>query len=167
MPPTQPKRKRTRKRKRRAAFSSSSSDSSSSESDDQQECKTLPPPATKPESSSSDSDSESSSSVDSSDEETVRRRPREPVGVSDKRNDSEKLPNRRLSPSPSPPPTELPSFLPRRDQDNTENARMKEEEMKTKFRQFWMASLADGFRDDLEEIRKVCLSHSSRQSANA
>lgn len=28
--------------------------------------------------------------------------------------------------------------------------------MKDKFRKFWMASIADGFRDDLEEIRKVC-----------
>ncbi|KAF8238134.1 hypothetical protein L208DRAFT_1355439 [Tricholoma matsutake] len=26
--------------------------------------------------------------------------------------------------------------------------------MKDKFRKFWMASIADGFRDDLEEIRK-------------
>ena len=27
--------------------------------------------------------------------------------------------------------------------------------MKEKFKKFWMASIADGFRDDLEEIRKV------------
>ena len=27
--------------------------------------------------------------------------------------------------------------------------------MKEKFRKFWMASMADGFKDDLEQIRKV------------
>ena len=34
---------------------------------------------------------------------------------------------------------------------------MKEQELKDRFRQFWMASVAEGFRDDLEEIRKVFL----------
>ena len=36
---------------------------------------------------------------------------------------------------------------------------MKEQEVKAKFRQFWMSSVADGFRDDLEEIRKVFSPH--------
>jgi ribosome assembly protein 3 len=65
------------------------------------------------------------------------------------------LPSRRLSPSPSPPPAELPSFLPQKGANSTEHPQMKEQEMKMKFRQFWMSSVADGFRDDLEEIRKV------------
>ncbi|KAF8815803.1 hypothetical protein BYT27DRAFT_7033408, partial [Phlegmacium glaucopus] len=30
----------------------------------------------------------------------------------------------------------------------------KEKELKDRFRQFWMTSVADGFKDDLEEIRK-------------
>lgn len=29
--------------------------------------------------------------------------------------------------------------------------------MKDKFRKFWMTSVADGFKDDLEQIRKVCV----------
>jgi len=34
--------------------------------------------------------------------------------------------------------------------------------MRLKFRQFWMSSVADGFRDDLEEIRKEPYLGSSR-----
>jgi hypothetical protein len=39
------------------------------------------------------------------------------------------------------------------------DATAQEQLMKERFRKFWMASIADGFRDDLEEIRKVCCSH--------
>ncbi|KAG6879848.1 hypothetical protein C0992_010806, partial [Termitomyces sp. T32_za158] len=54
---------------------------------------------------------------------------------------------RHVSRSPSPPSAAIPSFL--------QNANATEEElMKAKFRKFWMASVADGFKDDLEEIRK-------------
>jgi hypothetical protein len=35
------------------------------------------------------------------------------------------------------------------------SAAEKERDMKEKFRKFWMASVAEGFRDDLEELRKV------------
>jgi ribosome assembly protein 3 len=156
-PPTQTKRKRTRKRKRRAASSSSSSSSSSdsSSSEDEQDNRTVPLPAQKAtELTSSDSESKSSSSSNSSDDETARRRPREPIAVT---KDSEMQPS-RPSLSPSPPPTELPSFLPPKGANSTENTQIKEQEMKLKFRQFWMSSVAEGFRDDLEEIRKACLS---------
>jgi ribosome assembly protein 3 len=37
----------------------------------------------------------------------------------------------------------------------TEAGKGKEKALKEKFRKFWMASVADGFKDDLEEIRKV------------
>jgi ribosome assembly protein 3 len=36
-----------------------------------------------------------------------------------------------------------------------EDDAQKEQILKDKFRKFWMASVADGFKDDLEEIRKV------------
>jgi len=32
---------------------------------------------------------------------------------------------------------------------------VQEQQLKDKFRQFWMSAIADGFKDDLEEIRKV------------
>jgi len=31
---------------------------------------------------------------------------------------------------------------------------VQEQQLKDKFRQFWMSAIADGFKDDLEEIRK-------------
>jgi ribosome assembly protein 3 len=34
---------------------------------------------------------------------------------------------------------------------------VQEQQLKDKFRQFWMSAIADGFKDDLEEIRKVCV----------
>jgi hypothetical protein len=58
----------------------------------------------------------------------------------------------RRSPSPSPPPVEIPSFLPAPGDTNAEE---KERELKERFRKFWMSSVADGFRDDLEELQKV------------
>jgi hypothetical protein len=60
---------------------------------------------------------------------------------------------RQHSPSPSPPAT-LPSFLPSSETANND-AESKEKELQDRFRQFWMTSVADGFKDDLEEIRKV------------
>ncbi|KAJ7062799.1 hypothetical protein C8F01DRAFT_1251610 [Mycena amicta] len=63
---------------------------------------------------------------------------------------SRTLPPRRDSPSPPPPSPTLPSFLPPADAPNFEDA---EKEMKARFRTFWMASVADGFKDDLEQIR--------------
>ncbi|KZT53359.1 hypothetical protein CALCODRAFT_440176 [Calocera cornea HHB12733] len=58
-------------------------------------------------------------------------------------------PQKRLtSRSPSPPSPALPPFVPQDDREQ------KEEQLKARFRKYWMASLADGFADDLDEIRK-------------
>ncbi|CAA7269157.1 unnamed protein product [Cyclocybe aegerita] len=151
-------RKRNRKRKRRAASSSSSSSSSdsSNSSDDDVPAKKIAPIAQIPQESSSSSSCSSSESSDSSssDEEemTTNAVPR------GRQEDKDIAPKsvRRLSPSPSPPPVELPSFLPSK--DATEGSKLQEQELKDKFRQFWMASVADSFRDDLETIRKARLS---------
>jgi len=62
---------------------------------------------------------------------------------------SRRLPGSR---SPTPPPADIPPFLP--SQTGTDAAKEREKEMKEKFRKFWMASVADAFKDDLEEIRK-------------
>ncbi|KAG2108574.1 hypothetical protein BD769DRAFT_1365871 [Suillus cothurnatus] len=58
---------------------------------------------------------------------------------------------RPRSPSPSLPSAEIPSFLPPNPSTNDE---AREQAMKDKFRKFWMSSLAEGFKEDLEEIRK-------------
>ncbi|KAJ1308849.1 hypothetical protein OPQ81_004537 [Rhizoctonia solani] len=146
---TVPTRKRNRKRKRRAASSSSSSSSSSASSSSEDES---PQATTIPVSSAavtarvvtqrghsdpdSDSDSDSASDSDSSASSESSRSPKR------RRGDSH---------SPSPPPTDLPPVLPT---PGTENARQREEELKVRFRKFWMASVADGFRADLEELHK-------------
>ncbi|CAE6510740.1 unnamed protein product [Rhizoctonia solani] len=157
MPPakaaTIPTRKRNRKRKRRAASSSSSSsDSSSSSEDESPQVTTIPVSSAgatarviaQQDDSDSDSDSDSSASETSS---TVRSTSPQPTAA------TESLPKskRRDSHSPSPPPTNLPSFLP---PPGTDNACQREEELKARFRRFWMASVADGFRADLEELHK-------------
>jgi hypothetical protein len=99
---------------------------------------------------SSDSSSESSSESDSEPEESLLASPVVTSG-----HPFPKLAEtRHRSPSPSPPPAQLPTFLP--ETNKGENDTIAQEQlMKEKFRKFWMASIADGFRDDLEEIRKV------------
>ena len=159
-------RKRNRKRKRRAAFSSSSSessDTSSSEAEDQQSVpKTSKIAISSAKSSSSPSSSDSS--LSNSDSESNSGADEEPPATSrpatQKHSSQGELraltPTRqnvratRASPSPSPPPATLPSFLPSTDEDAT-----KSQEMRDKLRKFWMASVAEGFKDDLEQIRKV------------
>ncbi|KAF8056597.1 hypothetical protein FPV67DRAFT_643353 [Lyophyllum atratum] len=158
MPPTAARpapRKRVRKRKRRAVSESSSS-SSSSESESEGE---PPKPIAKPvvaqqaaTSSSSESSTDSSSSSDSESEpEAVL--PAIPTQTS--RQPDGRAPQtravRHTSPSPSPPPAEIPPFI---NETDPKDKNFQEEMMKAKFRKFWMASAADGFRDDLEEIRK-------------
>ncbi|KAG7447262.1 uncharacterized protein BT62DRAFT_986568 [Guyanagaster necrorhizus] len=133
--PPAPKR-RNRKRKRRAASSSSSSSSFSSPSEDEPEPKE-PIPAPSESSSSSESDSDS-------DSVPTRGRPEPTKNVAE----LPRVQTRQL-PSPSPPPTAIPSFIPA-----SGTAPANEQELKARFRKFWMASVADGFRDDLEEIRK-------------
>jgi len=150
-------RKRTRKRKRRAAFSSSSSSSDTSESDGEDdegkrktaELKTAIPKVAES-SSSSESDSETSSSSSEEDNNSKV--------LKDNAENPQKQTRRELSPSPSPPPADLPSFLPPINANDENKGETKEQELKKKFRQFWMSSVADAFRDDLEELRKVCLS---------
>ncbi|KAG1740328.1 hypothetical protein EDB19DRAFT_1828537 [Suillus lakei] len=58
---------------------------------------------------------------------------------------------RPRSPSPSLPSAEIPSFLP---SNPSADDAAHEQAMKDKFRKFWMSSLAEGFKEDLEEIRK-------------
>ncbi|KAF7300967.1 Rsa3 domain-containing protein [Mycena indigotica] len=151
MPPAP--RKRTRKRKRRALSVSSSSSSSSSDSDAPATAKALPEPkAAIPLPSDDSSSSESSSSSSDSDSEPEQNLESITANTSGKSAPpaARPPPNRRDSPSPPPPSPTLPSFLPPKDAAEFENT---EQEMKEKFRKFWMASVADGFKEDLEQIR--------------
>jgi ribosome assembly protein 3 len=157
MPPATkppPQRKRNRKRKRRAASTSSSSDSSSSSSTGDEAPKTtiktvpIVPSLSQPQ-LESDSPSDSESSSDDTTAEIPRGR--QPQNVTPKT-------PRQVSPSPSPPSAALPSFLPSENAEDDSGS--KEKELQNRFRQFWMSSVADGFKEDLEEIRKVsCYFH--------
>ncbi|KAG8855854.1 hypothetical protein FRB96_006676 [Tulasnella sp. 330] len=159
-----PVRKRKRKRKQVESSSSESSSSSPSDSEDQQQSATpnvpvaLSQPAASPPSSasssiSSSSDSDSDSSSESEKESPIRGRPSEqPIANTDAGPSVPSAQRRRASISPSPPPAPLPSFLPER--NGSAEADEKEKKLKERFRQFWMASIADEFKDDLEELRK-------------
>ncbi|KAH8990733.1 hypothetical protein EDB92DRAFT_1862918, partial [Lactarius akahatsu] len=132
-------RKRNRKRKRRLASSSSSSSSSDSAS-------ATPSSAEEPSSSSSSpssSDSEDDALHESNALPAVSRVPFV------KTQGSERVKAR--SPSPSPPPVDLPPFLP---SEGSSSRAEEEQALRNRFRQFWMASVADAFSDDLERIRK-------------
>ncbi|TBU29114.1 hypothetical protein BD311DRAFT_787978 [Dichomitus squalens] len=144
-------RKRMRKRKRRAVSSSesSSSDDSSSDSEAPQQAvirvsvkgtKKPEPEPSDPSSSSSDSDTEDDSDVEPAPELS-------PEGVSEA---APQKPARR-SLSPTPPPSSIHPFLPPK---SAAEDRQDEQVLKERFRKFWMASVADAFKDDLEEIRK-------------
>ena len=164
MPATKPTapRRRNRKRKRRLASSSSSSsasssDSSSDESPNKITIKKAPlkQQATPEEPSSPSSSSSSSSSPSSSDSEDDAHHKSSalpPVSQAPlvKTRGSERVSAR--SPSPSPPPVDLPPFLP---QEGSSNRAQEEQALRNRFRQFWMSSVADAFSDDLEQIRKV------------
>ncbi|KZS88997.1 hypothetical protein SISNIDRAFT_417367 [Sistotremastrum niveocremeum HHB9708] len=145
-------KKRIRKRKRRNEVSSSSSSSSSSSDDSSDENTTVAPKAVAAASAvnddSSDSESSSSSSSSSSSDDEAESTPPKSK-VSEISKPSKKM---RSSLSPSPPPHEIPSFLPQ--QGTAAEKLNKEKELKEKFRKFWMASLVDGFADDLDKIRK-------------
>ncbi|KAF4574369.1 hypothetical protein EYR36_005703 [Pleurotus pulmonarius] len=96
-------------------------------------------------SSSSSSSSSESDSEDSDAPQRVESSKQTPGKAQIKQ-----LPLQERSPSPQPVP--IPSFLP----SQTEAAEAAEQEkvLKERFRRFWMSSIADGFKDDLEEIRK-------------
>lgn len=154
-PPAKPAvvRKRNRKRKRRVVSSSSSSGSSSDSTSDGDDAPTIRRPvAAKATSSSSSSSSDSSSDSDS--DAVVQ--PSHPVDRTLQREAAPTNQNRMRSPSVSPPPAPIPSFLPPK---TTSTAQSEENEqiLKDRFRKFWMASVADGFKDDLEQIRKVLI----------
>ncbi|KAJ3525180.1 hypothetical protein NM688_g8445 [Phlebia brevispora] len=144
-------RKRNRKRKRRVASSSSESDSDSSSSSSSSAPKVTIRAPVKPRvpeassSESSDSDSESPSSSSSS-------RPASPVAhpASVQQN----APPRQTSQSPEPVPVPVPTFLggPDSKEDDT-----KEQELRARFRKFWMESVADAFQSDLQELQKARL----------
>ncbi|OJT04632.1 hypothetical protein TRAPUB_4644 [Trametes pubescens] len=160
-PKTTAARKRTRKRKRRDVSSSSessSSDDSSSESDGSQKqtvvrvsVKSKAGKAAQPKPAApSDSSSSSSSSDSESDSDAGPARAVSPKAGQASAPTSSK-PARRPA-SPTPPPTTVPSFLPGKGAADEE--KQNEQVLKERFRKFWMASVADGFKEDLEEIRK-------------
>jgi len=55
--------------------------------------------------------------------------------------------------SPSPIPAPVPSFLPTNLDGSVDTE--SEQQLKDKFRKFWMQSVADAFQDDLVQIHKV------------
>jgi len=68
--------------------------------------------------------------------------------------------NARRSPSPTPPSADIPSFLPTG--GGVDVNQKQEQELKDKFKTFWMTTIVDAFQDDLEEIRKEPNMDSSR-----
>ncbi|KAH9077715.1 hypothetical protein EDB83DRAFT_2345454 [Lactarius deliciosus] len=157
MPTTKPTapRKRNRKRKRRLASSSSSSSSSDSASSDETPVKKAPlkkqatPSSAEEPSSSSSSPSSSDSEDDALHESNALPLPAVSRVPFVKTQGSERVKAR--SPSPSPPPVDLPPFLP---SEGSGGRAEEEQALRDRFRQFWMASVADAFSDDLERIRK-------------
>ncbi|KAI5999368.1 hypothetical protein F5J12DRAFT_847862 [Pisolithus orientalis] len=151
-------RKRNRKRKRRIASSSSESSSSDDSSSDDSVTSILQTKACaqkNPEPSvPSGEDDPSSSSLSSSDDDSeadneIPGKPASPQpGVTGPSTEKSASPTRN-SPSPPPPSTiTIPPFI------NPDSPPEDELALKEKFRKFWMASLAEGFKDDLEVIRK-------------
>jgi ribosome assembly protein 3 len=55
--------------------------------------------------------------------------------------------------SPSPIPAPVPSFLPTKPDGSADTEG--EQQLKDRFRKFWMHSVADAFQDDLAQIHKV------------
>ena len=175
--PTVPRR-RNRKRKRRQASlssSSSSSDSLDSLSDESeipkktrveepliipQATRSSPSPSS---SSSSSSDSDSEEGDDDNDDNDAPVAHPATSSAIPQRTDSEltKARDRHRSPSPSPPPADAPPFLP---PEGSSNRAQDEQALRNRFRQFWMASVADAFADDLEQIRQVRVSSNTHPS---
>jgi ribosome assembly protein 3 len=160
--PTAPRR-RNRKRKRRQASSSSSSESLDSSSDEsevpkktlvnkaplikQQVTESSLSPSSSP---SSSSDSEKS---DDDDDDVPVTHPESSSAIPHGSDlEPAKARDWHQSPSPSPPPADAPPFLP---PEGSSNRAQDEQALRNRFRQFWMASLADAFADDLEQIRQV------------
>src|SRR5229473_4039203 len=157
-------RRRNRKRKRRQASSSSSSeslDSSSDESEIQKKTLVNKAPLIKqqvtesplsPSSSSSSSSSSDSEKCDDGDDVPVTHPESSSAIPHGSNSGPAKARDWHQSPSPSPPPADAPPFLP---PEGSSNRAQDEQALRNRFRQFWMASLADAFADDLEQIRQV------------
>ncbi|EKM58997.1 uncharacterized protein PHACADRAFT_249145 [Phanerochaete carnosa HHB-10118-sp] len=141
-------RKRARKRKRRVASSSdlnSDSSPSSGPSSPVITRKVLVKPKA-PESLQESSDSQDSSS--SSESTLSRVASPAPITGGD---EVAAVPEARQRECPSSPPpiaNSPPAFLPPEDPSHSEAA------LRTRFKKFWMVSVADAFKNDLEEIRK-------------
>jgi len=157
-------RKRNRKRKRRVASSSGSSSSSSEDSSSDPEdeepttvkLKTQVPTklvVSKDSSSSSESSESDSESDSSSGGESIHQE--DDVEMLDAPVPTEKSGKRErvvYSRSPSPIPAPVPSFLPTNPDGSIDTE--SEQQLKDKFRKFWMQSVADAFQDDLVQIHK-------------
>ena len=155
MPPANQKttqKKRNRKRKRRVASSSSSSDSDSDSSSSAgpslvvRKSPAQLPTQPVPEESSESSDSSSSS--EDSDASSTKSTSPVPATRTAPSVAPQTAPRER---SPSPPPTTnaVPSFL------SPEDSSQDEAILRARFKKFWMASVADAFKSDLETLRKV------------
>ncbi|KIK63169.1 hypothetical protein GYMLUDRAFT_57897 [Collybiopsis luxurians FD-317 M1] len=177
---------RNRKRKRRAvSVSSSSSDdsSSSSDSDNNQLVikRTVPLENNAGDAmelddpSSSSSDPSTSSSDDDDDDETmpIQKADVEAKAQSDAQQGQYQSRPRSPSPGPIPPSTaRIPSFLPEKTESSkdlninqaTGEEKESEQALREKFTKFWMNSIVDGFKDDLEVIRKDPASTTSKLS---
>jgi len=104
-------------------------------------------------SSSSESSESRSESDSSSDEESVHQGDDvEMLDASDPTRKSDKKERAVYSRSPSPTPAPIPSFLPTKP-DGSVDAEG-EQQLKDRFRKFWMQSVADAFQDDLGQIHK-------------
>ncbi|KAI6122940.1 hypothetical protein EDD16DRAFT_1569993 [Pisolithus croceorrhizus] len=158
-------KKRNRKRKRRIASSSSESSSSDDSSSvdsvssaqrskvTQKHPQSSAPPAGKDDPSSSSSSSSSSAPSSSSDDDSEVDDEKTEKAASlqpDITAPSTKEPTLPARDSPSPPPPSVVAIPPFINPGSPED----ELALKEKFRRFWMASLAEGFKDDLEVIRK-------------
>ncbi|KAG8963476.1 hypothetical protein FRC03_002945 [Tulasnella sp. 419] len=158
MAPPQAKsnKRRTRKRRRRAVDTSSSSSSSATSSEDERPSTVAVPmkkPATPEPASSSTS---SASSSDSEDFNRIKQKKGSSTNITDVPlgRDTE-LPEDRPKRSPSPPVVKPLSFMASMEKSNSSDTMEKEKLLKERFRKFWMSSIADEFKNDLEEIRKV------------
>ena len=102
-----------------------------------------------PESSESESDSSSSSEKEAGHEEDDV----EMLDASASTKRSGKQERIAYSRSPSPIPAPVPSFLPTKSDGSVDTE--SEQQLKDRFRKFWMESVADAFQDDLTQIHKV------------
>ncbi|RSH85224.1 hypothetical protein EHS25_005031 [Saitozyma podzolica] len=121
-----------------SSSSSGSSSESSSGSDDDSE-------------SDSGSDSDSDSDSDSGSEESEAKGAAATVSaISGPSRQRPRYPTL----SPTPPPAEIPSFLPPRPSDEDESrAQNEEDDRRTRFRNVYMEKLVEGFGGDLEKLR--------------